>query len=123
MKLNPKFLLLALGLFFVEVFLALFVRDPFFRPIMGDVLVVVLIYAFLRSFWANTSKALVWGVCVFAYTVEFIQYFDPIGYFGLQDYRVLSIVVGRTFTWVDLVAYTVGTLVNLKLRHISSVED
>ncbi len=123
MKLSPKFLILALGLFFVEVFLAMFVRDPFFRPIMGDVLVVILIYAVLRSFWNNTSKVLVMGVCAFAYTVEFIQYFDPIGHFGLQDYTILSIVVGRTFTWVDLVAYTIGSLINLRLRTLNSAED
>ena len=32
------------GLFVVETLIALFVRDAFIRPYMGDVLVVILIY-------------------------------------------------------------------------------
>lgn len=115
MKMNLRFLALTLGLLLVEIFLALFVRDDFFRPIVGDLLVVVLIYSLLRSFWPNNSKALVLGVCLFAYTVEFIQYFDPVGHFELQDHRALSIIIGRTFSWIDLLAYSLGSLVNLKL--------
>ena len=33
-----------IGLFIVETLIALFVRDAFIRPYMGDVLVVILIY-------------------------------------------------------------------------------
>ena len=32
------------GLFVVETLIALFVRDAFIRPYMGDVLVVILVY-------------------------------------------------------------------------------
>ncbi len=35
-----------IGLFIVETLIALFVRDAFIRPYMGDVLVVILIYFF-----------------------------------------------------------------------------
>lgn len=111
-KFNPRFLLLTIVLFAVEVFLALFVHDQFFRPFFGDVLVVVLIYCFLRIFWANRSPGLVIGVCIFAFAVEFIQLFDPIGRFGLTGYPILSVVVGRTFSWLDLLAYLAGSLAN-----------
>ena len=120
MRLSPKYLTLSLGLFFVELFLALYVRDDFFRPIIGDLLVVVLLYALLRSFCLNSSKSLVIGVCLFAYFVECVQYFDPIGHFGLEEHRALSIIVGRTFSWIDLLAYSLGSLVNLKLTELDS---
>jgi uncharacterized membrane protein YfcA len=104
--------MLTIGLFAVEVFLALFVHDRFFRPFFGDVLVVVLIYCFLRVFWDNRSLKLVVAVCLFAFAVEFVQFFDPIGRFGLADYTVLSVVVGRTFSRLDLLAYSVGSVAN-----------
>lgn len=115
MKLSVRFLLLTLTLFIVEVLIALFVRDSFVRPIVGDMLVVVLIYSFLRTFIQNKSPRLVAGVCVFAFLVEFIQYFDPVGLLGWEDNRVLCVLVGRTFSWLDLAAYLAGSAVNLKL--------
>jgi DNA integrity scanning protein DisA with diadenylate cyclase activity len=115
MRPNWTYLGVTVVLFCVEVSLALFVRDDFFRPFVGDVLVVVLIYSFLRIFWQQRSSKLVVGVCIFAFLVEFVQMFDPIGQFGLQDYTVLSVVVGRTFSWLDLVAYLVGSGVNFWL--------
>ena len=39
-----------IGLFIVETLIALFVRDAFIRPYMGDILVVILIYCFVRIF-------------------------------------------------------------------------
>lgn len=114
-KLNTSYAGLTVWLFAVEVFLALYVRDDFFRPFVGDALVVVLIYCFLRIFRDNRTTRLVWGVCLFAFIVEFIQYFDPIGHFGLSGNRFLSIVVGRTFSWLDLLAYLAGTGFNLWL--------
>lgn len=39
-----------IGLFIVETLIALFLRDAFIRPYMGDVLVVILIYCFVRIF-------------------------------------------------------------------------
>ena len=115
MKPNWRYAGLTVVLFLVELGLALFVRDDFFRPFVGDVLVVVLIYSFLRIFLQNRSYRLVVAVCGFAFLVEFIQMFDPIGLFQLQKYKVLSIVVGRTFSRLDLLAYVVGSGLNALL--------
>lgn len=118
MKLNFKYFTLTAIIFLVEVYLALYVRDQIFRPFVGDLLVVVLIYCSLRFFWDEQSKKLILAVCLFAFTIEFIQYFDPIGHFGLAHHKTLSIVVGRTFSWLDLLAYSVGSLANLGLRRL-----
>ena len=39
----------------IEVLIALFVHDAFVRPYIGDVLVVVVIYTFVRIFNHNNS--------------------------------------------------------------------
>ena len=39
-----------LMIFCIEVLIALYVRDSFVRPYMGDALVVVLVYSFVRIF-------------------------------------------------------------------------
>ena len=119
MKLSGKFALITAALFLVEVLIALFVHDHFIRPFVGDMLVVILIYSFLRIFVHSDSRRLVLAVLAFSFTVEFIQYFDPVGHFGLEQYRLLSLLIGRTFSWPDLLAYSVGSVVNeLWLRKV-----
>ena len=95
-------------LFLVEVAIALFVHDRIVRPYVGDLLVVVLIYCFVRSFLAITVWRAAIGVLLFAYTIEILQHFNLVELLGLQNYRLANIVIGNSFAWVDLVAYTVG---------------
>ena len=95
-------------LFLVEVAIALFVHDRIVRPYVGDLLVVMLIYCFVRSFLAISVWRAAIGVLLFAYTIEILQYFNLVELLGLQNYRLANIVIGNSFAWVDLVAYTVG---------------
>jgi hypothetical protein len=93
-----------------EVFIALFVNDTLIRPFVGDCLVIVLIYCFVRIFLnVNYLKAAA-GVFVFACVIEVLQYFDYVKLLGLEQNRVLSIAMGRTFQWLDFVAYFAGFL-------------
>ena len=47
-------------------------------------------------------------VFIFAAGVEIGQYFDLVALLGLEDNRILSIALGRTFSWLDLGCYAVG---------------
>lgn len=107
---NPKYLLLAVILFAVEVCIALFVKDAIVRPFVGDALVVILIYCFLRIFSDVTNWKLALGVLVFASLIEILQHFDYVARLGLENNRVLSVMMGRTFEWMDFVAYLAGFL-------------
>lgn len=118
MKFSPTYLVLTLLLFAVEVYIGLYVRDNFIRPFVGDMLVVVLLYCFLRVFWSDSSIRPIVLVCAWAFLVEFSQYFDPVGVLGLEGNRIISTLWGRTFSWLDLLAYLVGSLVNYKLRDL-----
>jgi hypothetical protein len=95
-------------LFIIEVLIALFVRDRFIRPYVGDVLVVMLIYCFVRTWWRAPVWPLALAVLGFAFFIEIMQYYDLVGRLGLQDSPVAVVVLGNSFAWEDLVAYTAG---------------
>ena len=103
--------LIALGLLAVEVLIALFVHDNFIRPYVGDVLVTVLICAFLRIFIPNGVKLLPLYVFVFAAGVEILQYFHIVEVLGLSDNRFFSVLIGSDFDVKDIVCYGVGCVV------------
>jgi hypothetical protein len=113
---NVKYLLLTLILFLVELGIALFIRDTVVRPFIGDALVVVLIYCGLRIFLNVNYRTLAFGVLVFACTIEILQYFDYVRWLGLEQNRVLSVALGRTFEWLDFAAYFAGFLLVLAVE-------
>ncbi|HEY0459159.1 MAG TPA: DUF2809 domain-containing protein [Pyrinomonadaceae bacterium] len=108
---NGKYLLLAIILFLAEVLIALFVKDSLIRPFLGDVLVVVLIYCFVRIFLNVNYRRAAIGVLIFACVIEVLQYFDYVKLLGLEQNRVLSVAMGRTFEWLDFAAYATGFLI------------
>ncbi len=108
LKFRILYFILALLLFLILLCIALFVHDNFIRPHVGDFLVVIFIYCFLKSF-VNLST---WGVAIsvllFSYMIEFLQYLNIVGKLGLQDVKVARIIIGTSFSWLDLLAYTLG---------------
>jgi hypothetical protein len=50
------------------------------------------------------------GVLLFAYVIETLQYFDLVGKLGLKHSRIANIVIGNSFAWLDILAYTLGIL-------------
>lgn len=105
---NKNYFGLAILIFIIEVLIALFVRDTFVRPYLGDVLVVILIYCFARSFLNVPVLTLAFVVLAFAFTVEFLQYVDIIETLGLEGSAVARTVIGTSFAWKDLLAYVAG---------------
>lgn len=92
----------------IEIGIALFIHDVFIRPYVGDMLVVVLIYTFVRIFIPKGVRLLPLWVFVFAAGVEVLQYFRIGEVLGLSDNRILSVVIGSTFDVKDIVCYGVG---------------
>ncbi len=100
--------LISVVLFAILVFIALFIRDSFIRPFLGDVLVVIWLYYLVSTVWDACPVKLVFIVVTFAFMVEISQYFQVVKLFGLESNPVLRIVLGATFDWLDLLAYTLG---------------
>lgn len=112
MQINKKYLLFFLLIFFVEILIALFVRDQFIRPFIGDVLVTVLLFAFCRIFYKGNAVKLALGVLIFSFNIEFLQYLKLIEILGLQNNKIAVTVLGATFDWLDLLAYILGVLIS-----------
>jgi hypothetical protein len=108
---NLKYFLLAAFLLVVEICIALFVTDSIVRPLVGDALVVILIYCFFRIFLNVAYRKAALTVLAFAFLIEILQYFDYVARLGLENNRVLSVALGRTFEWMDFVAYLAGFLI------------
>ena len=91
-----------------EIVIALFVNDAFVRPYVGDMLVTLLLCCLCRVILPDKVRLLPVYVFVFAACVEIGQYFDLVALLGLADNKIISIALGRTFSWMDLVCYAVG---------------
>ena len=90
--------------------IAIYVHDAFVRPYIGDVLVVVVIYTFIRIFVPERCKLLPLYVFIFAALVEALQMFHIVEALGWQKNRFLSILVGSVFDWKDILCYAVGCI-------------
>lgn len=107
---KKKYLYLTLLLFFIELFIAFFVKDKIIRPYGGDLLVVVLLYFLVKTFWEAPPWKIALGVLIFSFAVEFAQYFKIVEILGLKGIRFFEIVIGTSFHALDLVAYTLGVI-------------
>lgn len=96
------------ALLITEVLIALFVQDRFVRPYLGDVLVVVLLYCFVRVAVPVGLRGLPLYLLVVAAVVEFGQYLDILSLIGVGANSPLRIVFGTSFAWADLVCYAAG---------------
>lgn len=92
----------------MEVLIALFVRDNFIRPYFGDVLVVLLLYCFAKSFLLLPVWPLALGVLLFSFMIEFFQYINMLEMLGLEQSTLARTVLGTSFAWKDIFAYTAG---------------
>lgn len=114
---KPRFFLLTLVLFVIEVLIAVYVHDNFVRPYVGDFLVVMLLYCAVRTFINASPLKITVAVLLFAYLVELLQYFHLVDRLGLAGNTVARTVIGYGFEWLDLLAYTLGVITILLLEH------
>ena len=97
--------------FIIEVLIAIFVNDSFIRPFVGDVLVIVLMYFFVKIFFDFPKQKLLIGLLLFSFSVEISQYFHLIELLNLQEYKIARLVLGTTFSRMDFMAYVVGAII------------
>ncbi|MES3017255.1 MAG: DUF2809 domain-containing protein [Bacteroidota bacterium] len=110
LKIQSKYVECAIVLLLTEAFIALYVTDDFVRPYVGDFLVVILLYCIVKSV-VNASKTTVaLSVLLFAYILETLQYFKIVELLGLNNYPLANVIIGTSFAWIDLIAYTLGII-------------
>ncbi|MFH7243517.1 MAG: DUF2809 domain-containing protein [Spirulina sp.] len=115
-KFNVKYFYVAIFLFLIETLIAIFIDDNIIRPLVGDVLVIPLIYCFIKAFWPLRPAIAILIVFVFACCIEGLQYLRFVDRMGLQDNPMLSTILGTTFDWKDILAYAVGAALVLAVE-------
>nr|WP_278003589.1 DUF2809 domain-containing protein [Nodosilinea sp. TSF1-S3] len=104
-------------LFLVETAIAIFLDDGIIRPLVGDVLVIPLVYCALKAVWPLRPIPAALLVFAFACLVEGLQYLRLVDRLGLRDNLILATVLGTTFDWKDILAYAIGTALVLLADH------
>lgn len=110
---NKNYFVLTVLIFCIEVLIAIFVHDNVVRPYLGDVLVVILIYCFVKSFLKLSVLTVAIFVLVFSFTIEILQFLNIVEKLGLEKSEIARTVMGTSFAWIDLVAYIAGIAIVL----------
>ena len=104
----PRYFIAAFLLFLTEIFIGFFMHDSIIRPYGGDLLVVILIYCMVKSVLNSPVGITALAVLLFSYIVETLQYFHLVRVLGLEHYALARIIIGTSFAWTDILAYTLG---------------
>ena len=114
MRFNYKFFIATIFLFIVEVLIATkLAYIDWLRAYIGDVLVVILIYTFIQTFFKIDKTKTIFGVFLFACAIEFAQYFHFAELLGFKDNKIVMIVLGNSFSWIDILCYVFGCILVL----------
>ena len=94
----------------VETLIALYVHDDFIRPYIGDIIVVIVLYSFVRIFIPEKCRLLPLYIFIFSVAVEVMQYFKIINILGLQNNSFARVIMGSVFDLKDIACYGIGCL-------------
>ena len=115
-KFQKQYFVLTLILSLIEILIALFARDQVIRPYGGDLLVVILLYCLIKSVINYSVTLTALSVLMFSYLVETLQFFNVVNQIGLADSKIANILIGNSFSWFDILAYTLGILLVLGIE-------
>jgi len=108
-KKQAVFLIIFLILLVSEFAIGIFLHGGFIRSYFGDVLIVLLLYAFVRIFVPDRFWLLGVSVLLFSVLVEFTQRIPLVDILGIEN-RFIRTLMGTSFSWWDIVCYVVGFL-------------
>ena len=78
----------------VEIYIAICVKGGFVRHYAGDVLAVILLYAFVRAIFSVTPSNLALKIFVFAAALELAQYFGAVQILGIEN-KILKVMMAE----------------------------
>ena len=107
-KFDKKSFIIAIIIFLIEVIIALYIKDKIIRPFVGDILVVLFIYYFIKAFINTKTINIAIFTLFFSFVVEILQYFNFVEMIGLGHNKAARIIIGTSFSWIDLLCYFIG---------------
>lgn len=108
LKFNLPYFIIALVLFVIELLIVKYANDQIIRPYFGDFLFVIFIYCSIKSLFDTSYLKTAIGVLIFSFLLEILQYFNLVNLIGLEHSELARTVIGTSFEWIDLIAYTLG---------------
>ena len=107
-KFDKKSFIIAIIIFLIEVIIALYIKDKIIRPFVGDILVVIFIYYFIKAFINTKTINIAIFTLIFSFVVEILQYFNFVEMIGLGHNKAARIIIGTSFSRIDLLCYFIG---------------
>lgn len=120
-KLNKHYLLLSLSLLIIEISIAVFVKDQFIRPIFGDYLATILLFCIMATVLNYPKNMLILVALLVSYLIETLQFFNILQLMNLEKNKFLKIIIGNSFSWLDILAYTMGAITVLFLLNYKKI--
>lgn len=117
---NRYYFFWVLLLFITEISIAVYFHDDFVRPYFGDFLVTILIYCAIKCLVSLPVLKVASISLLFCYAIEIAQYLQLATILGLQKSRPISIVLGSSFSWSDIIAYSCGFIFIMGIEKIYS---
>ncbi|MDO9370560.1 MAG: DUF2809 domain-containing protein [Sphingopyxis sp.] len=108
---RPGYAVAAALVFLIEVAIALWARDAFIRPYLGDVLAVILVYLVFRAVSTVRVLPAALAALVVGILVETGQAANLLGILGLSDHRLAAIILGTSFSVGDMFCYAAGAAI------------
>lgn len=97
-------------LFLIEVLIAIYLHHAIIRPYGGDFLGVILLYCIVKSALVADKTTIALSVLLSSYILETLQYIGIVEILGLGHSTIAGIIIGTSFEWIDILAYTLGIL-------------
>jgi hypothetical protein len=111
-ELRITYILFVVVLLIVEVIIFTLVEDNFINFYVNKVLIIILLYCFIRIFIPQKIRLLPLYVFLFACEIELLQYFYYYKFLGLTKDPIMKAVVGTPSIWLDILCYAIGTVFN-----------
>jgi hypothetical protein len=108
LRFNPVYFFLALALVGIDILIVAFLHDAVIRPYGGDLLWSIFLYCLVRCFVNRPVMPIAIIVLLFCYTEEILQYFHLADRLGFTKPSLMRTLIGTSFTWVDILCYTLG---------------
>lgn len=112
-----NYFLIFILLLAAEITIAIFHFNPFVRGFLGDVLVVLLLYCFLKIYIRNNVLKTALAVLTFALFIEFLQYFKLAEILNIES-KIILTLLGSVFDMWDLLAYFIGFLIIMSIEKL-----
>ena len=114
---KTNYLIISCILLLIETIIAIFVNDQFFRPVFGDYLAAIVVFYLLATFLKMKLNKIALLTLAVSYLIEFLQYTHILELLHLNKIKILNILLGNTFSWTDMLAYTLGILTVLLIHN------